>query len=172
MRLKVLFLVSVAALALAGCATSNITSGSIQAYGPSAVAMADGTAKASLGAIVGDLVTVPALDSKTHLPILVPGHCGSQNALSTYGSIKGAITAGTASVAGKPGVGANIGRGLATGETADLMGLAEYQQAAGPTVNAMAEWHDCGRATAPAQVDGKTAAPPPPAAGTPNPPAS
>ena len=139
---------ALAALGLAGCksAAYTITAGSVTAAGPSAAIMPDGTGKASLGFLSLDAVIVPAVDPSTGQAILVPGHCGSQNALSTYGEINANTNAGVASVNGKPGVGATFGRGLATGETADLLGLMRYAAVAPATTDPMADWHNCDHA--------------------------
>ncbi len=143
------------ALMLSACATSNIVGGSSSTYGIGAQTLPDGTFKGSIGATTADFVTVPLDRSKgTSNPYEVPTMCGGKDAVSTYGTIGGVASAGagtttSAAASTKPGIALSLNRGLATGEPARLLALAELQQA-NTSINAMQEYHNCSQVTPPA----------------------
>ncbi|HEY3812871.1 MAG TPA: hypothetical protein VGL66_06565 [Caulobacteraceae bacterium] len=150
---KILF-AGACALALCACATSNIVGGSSSTYGIGAQTLPDGTFKGSIGATTADFVTVPLDRSKgVSNPYEVPTMCGGKDAVSTYGTIGGVASAGagtttSAAASTKPGIALSLNRGLATGEPARLLALAELQQA-NTTINAMHEYHNCSQVTPP-----------------------
>lgn len=174
-----------AAALLSACATSNITGGSSSTYGIGGQTLPDGTFKGSIGATTADFVTVPVDRSKgTSNPYQVPTMCGGKDALSTYGTIGGVASAGagtstSATVTTKPGIALSLNRGLATGEPARLLALAELQTAANnttasstaassqanPEINVMREYHNCQLVTPPAAAQAPVATPATPASG-------
>ena len=127
------------ALMLSACATSNIVGGSSSTYGIGAQTLpTSGTFKGSIGATTADFVTVPLDRSKGTAgnPYEVPTMCGGKDAGTRLcGAIGGVASAGagtttSAAASTKPGIALSLNRGLATGEPARLLALAELQQAA------------------------------------------
>ena len=159
---KIVF-ASACALTLCACATSNIVGGSSSTYGIGAQTLPDGTFKGSIGATTADFVTVPLDRSKgTSNPYEVPTMCGGKDAVSTYGTIGGVASAGAGTTTGaaastRPGIALSLNRGLATGEPARLLALAELQQA-NASINAIHEYHNCSQVTPPAAAPSATAA--------------
>jgi hypothetical protein len=121
------------------------------------------SSKGSIGATTADFVTVPLDRSKgTSNPYEVPTMCGGKDAVSTYGTIGGVASAGagttaSASASTKPGIALSLNRGLATGEPARLLALAELQQA-NTAINAIHEYHNCSQTTPPAPATPSTPA--------------
>lgn len=172
-------LVGVAALLATACATANVVGGSSSTYGIGGQTLPDGTFKGSIGATTADFVTVPVDRSKgTSNPYEVPTMCGGKDALSTYGTIGGVASAGagtttSATSTTKPGIALSLSRGLATGEPARLLALAELQSAANntspsgsasasasnPEINVMREYHNCQLVTPPAAAQAPVATP-------------
>ena len=144
--MKILTLVAVASLALAGC-TSVVKNNVLMAHALAGGLHAASVPSPDLAAGYGqtDVHSVPLFDSKGN-PLKYVGRCGTQNGPHTYALLSGNASA-TVSQANGVGSAIAANRLSATGDTADLVALGGGQA---PSPAAITALNDCSKAGAPA----------------------